>query len=437
MIITFSKASIKQALSVVSVALGNAGGRADLDLVSHVVFRPKSLHTYEMLTASKFIAASSMLPITTDEDDVTSLEPFTIEGKRLQKWLASLPECNITFNYESFITTATCDDPDLNGDVEFSSLNPEEFPFWDDELEASKTVYRTSTDRLKKAFSFSKDFTLSENETAQSPGYCNIQARNGRLISTDVRTVALVKMPEFESSSLRIRAINVGSMIKFLSSLGDRSVSMLEHERMFFLKTDEGDVFSVSKDVNEMPAIKLPTDYKFAYSVQLDTDILQRSLAFLAAAADSNQRNITWISETPKAPEVKNSEGEMEPATVPFTIKDHRITLKMEGSNQKSNHVNVKCASTTLLSQSLMEYLNGVPMVITLESLNKVLTNSDKSVITFEVLPQIDTGTKILKGGLIRVLDEVVIFERDSVTGTEMPKVQDSFTNIISWKKGD
>src|SRR5690606_9288929 len=100
-----------------------------------------------MFSSCPFISSEEL-----DEDESNNV--FTIEAKRLKQWLRSIPNESITFSFDSAtkIVTASV----KQGSQEFRSLDPKDFPFWDD-LKVSLTA-TVEAERFSNALSYARKF---------------------------------------------------------------------------------------------------------------------------------------------------------------------------------------------------------------------------------------------------------------------------------------
>jgi len=257
-----AKQDLEAALQVVNSGLGSGG--AD-DVQTHFVFRvvqnDKGEWKSQVLTYNNRLCAGSFFVSQIDRSD-TDPVGFTIEGYRLKELLKPLPDAVITLDFNGTTTTYEGPNGDRSMNVQFQSLDPKKYPYWDDSVATTKLVATVPAPALRKAFNWARLFVLEE--AGRRPDLSVFECRNGTIYSTNTKTVALVKVPGLDTSTLRVHGADASKILSFLDSVGDEDVDILESDSALYFRRKDGAVFGESRFT-----VRFPDNLKMG---QIDVD---------------------------------------------------------------------------------------------------------------------------------------------------------------------
>jgi len=236
--IKIAKSDLEAALKVVGNTVGNT------DLAGHYLFRVVG-GKLTVLSQNNRIFSSCPI-ISTADEDVT----FTVEAWRISNVVGATPNNSVlSFEPKNGEVRVVTD----RGKIDLSSLDPSKFPFWDDILSAAKVTAVIASDRLKSALSHAKMFVSSDEQ--QAPQLCVAEFRDGVLYSTDKIAVSCIKVEGMEKSSLRVHGKDIGALTTFLDSAKGSDVTILEHDRAFFVQRSDGAVFGETLFASKFPTL--------------------------------------------------------------------------------------------------------------------------------------------------------------------------------------
>ena len=168
---------------------------------------------------------------------------WTVEAGRLGGLLRRVKDSTVTLSFDSSRSVSAVSVG--SSDVEFVSLDPSAFPFWEHVFPEASLTARLSAKRLASALRFSNRFT-SNGET-EKPELCVSEVHEGLLYSGDMKVVATVRVAGLESATFRVFCQHVRPLAKFLGSCGDDEVELLENEQALFVRRADGAVFGEAK----------------------------------------------------------------------------------------------------------------------------------------------------------------------------------------------
>jgi DNA polymerase III sliding clamp (beta) subunit (PCNA family) len=283
--IEVAKPDLEAALSVVAVATASSGSDGR-NLSGHYVFRYTAKTDTVEVFGSNIRSLGCSMPLAgcqcTAEEDVAG----TVEAWRLSKWLSAVQDAVLTLEWSDGRVRAT----GPKGSVSFSSLDPEEFPFWDSTLEASGESVLINAKRLHSALSHTRLF-ISDKETT-TPKLAVTEMKDGSLRSTDKGALAVVSLQGLEKSTIRIHGKNLGQVLNFVGSCDDESIGIREHEKSLFLVREDGGVMTISRPNHAFPDVPFPPN-EDPHRFTLRADDLKSAIGALAASASKEDTRIT------------------------------------------------------------------------------------------------------------------------------------------------
>lgn len=253
---------------------------------------------------------------------------FTVQVKRLKSWLSSCDEEDLYFKYDdgSKVLTATCS----LGDIGFESTDPNAFPDWEYLRPAASKEETLSVDNLSSAITYIKNF-LYKDETLK-PQFCIAESCDGYLCGTDLSSAVSIKLDGLKSNSLRVHGKTAGPLTKFLGHFKGQQVAVFNHDKAYFLTTEDGSIFGEMKTPREYAGPKLKEgDAKPDETWTFSKSSFHRAVKFLWSGADWAQDE---ISIKPEGEElvlgVKGSNKKEVRTRIPFKFKKHSDKNKIE-----------------------------------------------------------------------------------------------------------
>ena len=232
MLFTVAKVDLEGALQTVGGCLSSSGA----DLTTHYLFRipPKGdPDRMEVLTYSGRVSA--LCPF------VASVTPgeksaFTVEGWRLREWMKGVPDAAvIKFELDGKEPWLSCGGLPQN----FSSLDPQNFPYWDKVIESAKITATLPASHLREALAAAKGF--ASDDESKTPEVCVCQVLKGTLIGTDKIGAIRVTLAGLGDCALRVHVKDTSGVLGFLGMMeAQDEVEILEHDRAFFLRRSDG-----------------------------------------------------------------------------------------------------------------------------------------------------------------------------------------------------
>jgi len=287
--IKISIEDLRAALGFVRPCVSAGGG----DITSHYVFRPNggtvSVYSFSGKTFSSTPMAGAV---------VEGEHSFTVEAKRLDLWLKTLAdniEIELTFDKDSSEVSATAP----RGRNMFQSLDPSTFPWWDGLLEAATETAVVRADQLCSALQHARAFVCGEEH--QMPHLCVVEARGGRLYSTDTTGAAFVEVPGMEKSTIRIHGKDLSTAMSFLGQLGSDEISIMEAPQAQFFIHNGDTCFGESRPKDAFPELTI-NEEDFHEAWEMPTDEVSTAIRFLASGASWDDNRLAVE---------RNSEGEV------------------------------------------------------------------------------------------------------------------------------
>jgi len=282
--IEVAKPDLEAALQVVSIGTASTGS----DLTTHFVFRRRD-GVVEVLSNNNRLGCS--MPIAGCNVEEGGADAFTVESSRLNKWISAVEDASLTLELEDGTVRATSP----KGSVKFQSLDPAQFPYWDETLGDTADGISLNAKRLQSALRHVKLF-ISDKDTT-TPKLAVTEISNGSLQATDKGALAVVTIKELAKSNLRIHGKDLAQVLAFLGSCGEDAVEIKEHERCLFLVRQDGGVLSVGRPHHAFPDIQLDKKPGDPHWWSLKADDLQSAINALSASASKEDTRLTFSLE--------------------------------------------------------------------------------------------------------------------------------------------
>lgn len=359
--IKIAKNDLEAALKVVSSTVGSNGA----EISGHYLFRYKA----GVLTVLSFNNRTfSSCPVVCSSD-VEGDVMFTSEAWRVQDLLNAVPAGTV-LNFEPNGSEVVVSG--ARGKLEFSSLNPSSFPFWDDLLAEAKETARVPAHRLKRAFDHAAMFI--SNDEQRVAFLCVAEFRNGLLYSTDQIAVSTVKVPGMENSAIRVHEKNIAALRSFLDSAKETEISVLEHDRSLFIVRADGATFGESRFGSRFPDFDINWDLEDDHKWTVNKESFIGNVKFLRCAAVKNDVKLSIKAEG-----------------------TGRLDMAMKSQSGKPNHVSLESAVLSSKNEALPLPETGVDVSHRHLGLTMAVHGGDR--VTLGV-------SKRDKGGWVRVRDE-------------------------------
>lgn len=307
---------LQNALKVVRTTVGSSS-----DIASHYIFRSREGGLEALSTDGARTFSSCIVPNTKVEEDIT----FTVEARRTHALLDSL-ESNQVMDFT--ITDGEVTVRTLRGKVLFSSLDPSLFPYWDEALSGAKVTAKILSDRLHAAFTHAKQFIYDQE--AKAPHLCVAEFRNGVLHSTDQMAVSLVRMSGMADCGLRVFVKDLSSVLSFLQTAKGTEVEVLECDRAFFLRRNDGAVFGETVYGHRFPDFNANWDMEDDQSWEVSQEELLAGVRFLQSGAKLDEPRVRFQRRDKEVfLSMTSVSGKLMPLSVPlneFVQKEGGVT---------------------------------------------------------------------------------------------------------------
>lgn len=274
------KKDLENAIKLVGATVSNK----DLGVRSHFVFRYKN-DQFAVYTSYGRIFSSTPIPAeVSDISEDPEENRFTIEAKRLTKWLRVAGDGFVSLAFKGGVVSARA----MRGSVKFRSLDPSVFPWWDTILQGSTQTAKVESTVLSSVLSFVKPFASDDENKV--PALCSASFLDGVLRATDRSRMAIVQVPMMEDVGARVWAKEIGQIKKFLETKSGE-IEILEDkkkERCFFLRHADGSVFGQSRSQHEFPEtnVEVSSAYDDAeYKWQFDRQEMITAIDFLSVSS--------------------------------------------------------------------------------------------------------------------------------------------------------
>lgn len=279
--IEVTKRDLEAALAVAGVGVAGTGS----DMTTHFAFRHLDGRT-EVLTNNGRVGVSAPLICQSSLTDDT--RSFTCEAKRLSSWMSAVENSVLSLEWTSdkkVLATSP------KGSIRLNSLDPDLFPYWDDQFNSSEEGYPVPAKRLASALGHVKLF-ISDKDT-RNPRLSVTEVKEYRgerlLEATDKSSLGVVKMSclqdEEKTPAFRIHGKDLGTVIGFLGSAGDEDIEIREMGNRMFLIRKDGSIMNIGRPSHAFPDLTVGTeDDQFTWKF-LTADLKSSLQALKAGAA--------------------------------------------------------------------------------------------------------------------------------------------------------
>ncbi len=286
-----AKRDLETALAVVTNSMTTSG----TDISSHFVFRADKDDKVEVLTFTGRLFSSAPVKCVVD---TTADRSFTVEGARLLQWVRAVKDAALDLEFDPETKVVTARAP--KGSMEFQSLDPANFPFWDEmwpDVTEKGTVKAVS---LHSGLSYAKGFVF-DKET-KKPELCLIECKDGLLFATDQKAITLVEVEGLDQSTLRIHRNDAAAVLKFLGTCGDGDVTLMEHDRSLLFKRADGAVFGESRFKAQYPPLNINRDNDNPIWWKVSVAEILEAIPFLSSGAANEDNRLFFARPVADGP---------------------------------------------------------------------------------------------------------------------------------------
>jgi len=278
--IEVAKRDLEAALKIAASAM--ASGQTT-DLQSHYVFRETGGKVQVLTNTHRTFCGA---PLTCQVDGTGA---FSVEGWRLRQWLQAVGDVSLTFKF--VVGGVEASSP--RGSMTFPSLDPANYPWFDDNIESAEIVSTLNAARLAQVFGYLQPLILDREGTHAQMSLTEVN--EGSLYATNLESMTMIRMSDptadgdspltLGSSELRIHVKDVGSVVGFLKQDSDAKVEILEDKgKCVMFRREDGSVFGTSRPNAGFP--------KFPKDVSVDAG----DNSFFEVSVDEISSGITWLS---------------------------------------------------------------------------------------------------------------------------------------------
>lgn len=397
--ITVAKSDLEPVIATASAGLASSSG----DITGHLVIRPAG-DGAEVMSYNGRIGASATLPAKIDSKE--EARPFTIEGWRLKQWISAAGDVDLTITEKD--GKVTVKSPKSRGT--FRSLDPENFSFWDEQLNEATKVATMPASQVKDALNAVKNFVYSKD--TQNPEYAVCQARNGTVQSSDRLSMSVYISEALGEAEFRIHGKDIAPVVAFLQSAGDEEVELLEQEHALFIRRPGGEVLVVGRPNTALPKIRYHTSEDNPFTWDLPKDELSAAIQQLVATAEQSNSSLKFLYDPAKQRVIlsmRSAEGTYD--QVPIECKDTAENTELFAGNlrealagkfrkklkelSEEDGEKLLADETEKLMNEAREIYEKQGFALSYKHLKVVLSNIEGDVVRFGVTP-------LGKGGFVR-----------------------------------
>lgn len=280
-----AKDILKKAVGVARLALGED----ENNIVSNFLFRVKD-KKLDVLASDKRIVCKLALSIEGEPEDSS----FTLEGERIRDIVDFYPLDSLEFEYNSERRHIK-----IYGErrkvLHLASLKPEDFPYFDEELEAAEQISEISAKKLIKSLNFVSRFG---GVVETRPELMITVLRNSQFIASSGKVVGIARSDEF-TGEIKIPNDILGNLIKFIEIHGEDVIRILESENFYFFKSASEAYFGFVKIERNFPKVPFDIDQEDII-LKVDRERLYNSIKLLSATLDREIERMGVVLENSK-----------------------------------------------------------------------------------------------------------------------------------------
>lgn len=340
--ITVAKRDLDSAITTASIGLAGSG----TDITTHFVFRVNG-ESVEVLSydGRSGVSTGIICELEIEENEEDS---FTIEGWRLKQWLSAVEDSALTLRFKNRVVTAKAP----RGSVRFSSLDPAEFPYWDEQIDQAQKPVAVKADRMHSAYSHAKLFLADKTDT-RTPELALTQLRDSIIWSAELSALSMIKLKKIRKGvSLKVHGRDIPTLLSFLGRFGSDTVEFLPHDRGLFVRAPDGSVLTLGMPRADFPTTVEEPDSSDPYWWSFSAEDLRRSIQILLASAAREDVRVNFKLDKSKV--VLSMKATSESADTNNALQ---ITCKDHGEQDKHEYKPIPSQGFALNAQSLLKFL--------------------------------------------------------------------------------
>lgn len=319
--IEVAKRYLVEALKVAATAMSTLPTKP---IETHYVFRVQDGKAQVLASSKRTFCGTPMTCRAAGDDGA-----FTIEGWRLRQWLQAVGDVAIAFKFDNGVVEVSTP----RGKMSFPSLDPAQFPYFDQNIETAEPVATLNGARLAQVLTYVQPLILDRESTHAQMSLTEVQ--EGALYATNIETMTVVRMTEpsdedgestktLEQSQMRVHVKDVKHLQSFLKLDSEGAVEILEDkDTCLILRRPDGSVFGAARPsagFPKFPDVGLDTTDDTYFSVA--TDEITSALTWLQAGAkkDADSARFRWKDGSMILAMESASGGEV---TLPIELIEH------------------------------------------------------------------------------------------------------------------
>ena len=279
--ITVAKQDLVAALDVVAPCMASSGA----DLSTHFLFRrcPTDPNKMEVLTYDKRTSASCPMIAQIEGDG-----EFTIPGSSFKAWLGFVPDVALEITFENNVVNVALPAKYKRASPGFRSLDPKNFPFWDEIVKETKLTAKMPPARLSSAIHHSLSYTSEDDTKSVENNVCEV--KNGVFYSTDRISACALTVKGMEGSATRIARPDGKCICDFLKTF-KTPVEIWESDRSTYFKRDDGAVVGETR-AKKGPQLFQKPDAVDNHLWKLSNSEIKQAIGFVREPADPNDTRL-------------------------------------------------------------------------------------------------------------------------------------------------
>ena len=285
--IEVTKRDLEVALNTANVGVAGTGA----DMTTHFIFRHVDGRV-EVLANNGRLGVSS--PLICNSQLSSDVDSFTVEAKRMKSWLSAVSDGVLTLEFDESDRRVVAKSP--RGSITLNSLDPKNFPYWDNDFSSTEQGYSLKSKQLMGALNHVKLFVYEKDTKEPRLSVVEVkETEDGRILeSTDRAALGMVKLAALQDQgAFRIHNKDLGNVLAFLNTIGDEPVEIREHDKRTFFVRGDGALLNVGRPKHAFPDFKVGSgDEADPYAWTFQTELLKSSIRALVAGAPREESKI-------------------------------------------------------------------------------------------------------------------------------------------------
>lgn len=136
-----------------------------------------------------------------------------------------------------------------SSEVHFRTLNTDLFPTFKRDLEESQAQFRIGAPEFHDALNYTKSFVYMEKGEAindHQRSFQILQVKNALVAATNGMMAGFYQYHKTIASDFRVHREELKPLLSFLKAVGDQQIEVLAMPKLYFVRSESGDVFGFS-----------------------------------------------------------------------------------------------------------------------------------------------------------------------------------------------